>query len=207
MDRAHPVLQEYDRLAPEYDRRWKHYIDSTMELVLSGLSLSGDERVLDVPCGTGELERHLLTRWPDLRIVGADLSPQMLSQARAKENVGSRVEWVEADVCQLPLPNHSFDYAICANSFHYFRSPLDSLQEMRRVLQPDGTLVLVDWCDDFLVCKLCSLWLRWTDPAFYRTYSSNECSALVEQVGFRVTDTQVARVGWTWGLMRLTASR
>ena len=44
---ADPVRREYDSLAPVYDRRWRAYIDATLELVLAGLELAGSERVLD----------------------------------------------------------------------------------------------------------------------------------------------------------------
>ncbi len=130
----------------------------------------------------------------------------MLEQARSKD-MAHLVEWIEADVQQLPLPDRSFDYVMCANSFHYFRAPRESLRELRRALRPGGTLVLVDWCDDFLACKLCSLWLRWTDPAFFRTYSGRECELLLQETGLAVEQSEVARVGWIWGLMRCICRR
>ena len=48
---------------------------------------------------------------------------------------------------------------LCTNAFHIFPSPGAALAEMRRVLKPGGMLTLTDWCDDYLTCKLCSLWL------------------------------------------------
>jgi ubiquinone/menaquinone biosynthesis C-methylase UbiE len=141
-----------------------------------------------------------------VQIVGVDLSPEMLNQARSKD-LGGNVEWIEADVQRLPLADRSFDVAVCANSFHYFRAPAASLEELHRVLRPGGTLVLADWCDDFLACKLCRLWLQWADPAFFRTYTQAECRRLLEEAGFVVEQTEIIRVGWIWGLMRLTCRR
>src|SRR5215471_6406351 len=94
----------------------------------------------------------------------------MLRQAVRKQ-IGSQVFWAQAEAGRLPLADATFDSVVCANSFHYFRLPVGALREMGRVLRPGGSLVLVDWCDDYLTCKLCSLWLRLTDPAFYRTYT------------------------------------
>ena len=125
----------------------------------------------------------------------------MLRQAVSKA-VGSQVCWVQAEAGRLPLADASFDWVVCANSFHYFRQPAATLREMNRVLRPGGSLVLVDWCDDYLTCKLCSWWLRFTDPAFYRTYTRNDCQALLEQTGFQVVSREHFRVGWLWGLMR-----
>jgi ubiquinone/menaquinone biosynthesis C-methylase UbiE len=197
------VRQEYDRLASEYDHRWRLYIDATLRAVLNAVSLEGTEDVLDVPCGTGELERSLLSQWPNLRITGADISPGMLREATGKD-VANKVTWMEADVRNLPVADHQFDWIICANSFHYFRFPVESLMELRRTLRPNGKFLLVDWCDDYLVCKLCSLWLRLTDPAFYRTYSLRRCHALLQQAGFQIVETKRFRINLVWGLMRFT---
>jgi ubiquinone/menaquinone biosynthesis C-methylase UbiE len=198
---SNPVRHEYDQLAPHYDRRWRFYIDATLDAVIAGLDLRGREAILDVPCGTGELEHRLLAEWPALRITGADLSPAMLQVARSKDEL-RRVEWIEADVADLPLPDHTFDCVVCANSFHYFPAPERALAELRRVLRPGGALVLVDWCDDYLSCKLCSLWLRWTDPAFHRTYSLKSCRQLLERAGFAITRAERFRITRLWGLMR-----
>jgi ubiquinone/menaquinone biosynthesis C-methylase UbiE len=199
---SNPVRQEYDQLAPHYDRRWRFYIDATLNAVVEGLALCGEEAILDVPCGTGELARRLLAHWPGLQITGADLSPAMLEAARSKDDL-RRVAWVEADVADLPLPDRAFDWVVCANSFHYFPAPERALAELRRVLRLGASLVLVDWCDDYLSCKLCSLWLRWTDPAFHRTYSLRGCRQLLDRAGFTIARAERFRVTRLWGLMRV----
>jgi ubiquinone/menaquinone biosynthesis C-methylase UbiE len=119
----------------------------------------------------------------------------------------SKASWVQAEAARLPFADSSFDGAICANSFHYFRSPVCALQEAHRVLRPGGLLVLVDWCDDFLSCRLCSVWLQLTDPAFCRTYSVSACRSLLEQAGFQVTRADHFRVRWIWGMMRFVCRR
>jgi ubiquinone/menaquinone biosynthesis C-methylase UbiE len=201
-----PVRVEYDRLAAHYDRRWQPYIEVTLSSVIEALEFQGDEEVLDVPCGTGELHRRLIAKWPDLCLTGVDLSPGMLAQAKAKDET-KRTRWVEADVDELPMPDESYDCVICANSFHYFRAPSRSLEAMRRVLRPGGRLLLVDWCDDYWTCKACSLWLRWTNKAFYRTYSLKSCIALAEDAGFEIEHCRRFRVSWLWGLLLLDCRR
>ena len=203
---TNPVRTEYDRVAAHYDRRWQPYIEATLNAVLEAVEFQGDEAVLDVPCGTGELERRLIEKWPDLCITGVDLSTGMLAQAKAKDEA-NRVRWFEADVAELPLPDQSFDCVICANSFHYFRAPNEALAEMRRVLRPGGRLILVDWCDDYWACKVCSRWLRWTDKAFYRTYSLKACVSLAEDASFQIEQGRRFRINWLWGLLLLDCRR
>jgi ubiquinone/menaquinone biosynthesis C-methylase UbiE len=195
-----PAKMAYEALAPSYDRRWRKYIDVSLARVLSALALEGRERVLDVACGTGELERRLFARWPDLHITGIDLCPRMLAQAQAKHIAGA-VTWLEGEAEHLPAPDSQFDVVICANSFHYFRAPMNCLKEFRRCLVPTGTLILVDWCDDYLMCRLCSYWLRLTDPAFFCTYTMRACRHMLIDAGFDVNRAERFKVSWLWGMM------
>jgi ubiquinone/menaquinone biosynthesis C-methylase UbiE len=203
---AEPVKVAYDSLAPTYDRRWRSYIDVSLAKVLSVLSLQGNERILDVACGTGELERRLFARWPDLRITGVDLCPNMLAQAQEKHIAGD-VTWIEGDASSLPVSDSQFDVVICANSFHYFRKPIDCLKGFHRCLAFTGRLIIVDWCDDFWTCKLCSLWLRLTDPAFFCTYSLRACQDMLADAGFDVLHSERFKVGWLWGMMMFVGGK
>ena len=206
MSQPNPAMQSYDRLASIYDRRWRSYEDATLRATLAALTCQGSERLLDVACGTGELERLLLPRWPQLQIVGCDLSAGMLQQAMRKE-IGQQVRWIQAEAGKLPLEEGIFDWVVCASSVHYFRQPAAALGEMRRLLRPNGSLVLVDWCDDYLTCKLCGWWLRWTDAALNRIYTMRECKTLLEEAGFHIVDCRRFRVGWLWGLMQFVCRR
>jgi ubiquinone/menaquinone biosynthesis C-methylase UbiE len=203
--RPRAAQEEYDRLAGEYDRRWRRYVNATLDVAFEALSFREGERVLDIPCGTGEFERRALAASPSLQIVGADLSEAMLRQAQGKR-IGA-VLWTQADACELPFADASFDRVVCLNSLHYFRDPLAALRDFMRVLRPGGELLLVDWCDDYLSCKLCSLWLRWTDPAFFKIYSLKECRAFVERAGFVIVRAERRRVLRIWGLMRLACRK
>ncbi len=200
---AEPARREYDRLAADYDRRWSRYLDATLGLALDALP-DGVGRVLDVPCGTGEFARRLLDQRPDVRVVGADVSPAMLGQAAGKQ-LGAAAGWVRADVRALPFDAGAFDAVVSASGLHCFRSPEASLAELRRVLRPEGTLVLIDWCSDFPLTRWYGRRLSRTDPSVIRVYSSCECRTLLEGAGFQVERTDRARVWPAWGLMRLVA--
>src|SRR5712672_3289987 len=73
--------------------------------VLSRLRLRGDEVVLDAGCGTGRLTADLLEVLPRGRVVGIDLSQNMLRSAREHllAQFGSRVSLVVADLLDLPF--------------------------------------------------------------------------------------------------------
>jgi hypothetical protein len=59
----------------------------------------------------------------------------------------------------------------------------------------------VDWCDDFPTCKLCSIWLKLTDSAFFRVYTTGACSDLLQEAGLDVIHSERFKVGWLPGIM------
>jgi len=203
---ADSVRRSYDRLAPQYDQRWDFYVNATLEAVLQVARPEGAERVLDLACGTGSLGERLARQWPAVQVVGVDVSFAMLQQASTKF-AAQDAHWCQAESSQLPFCDAAFDLIICANSFHYFRHPSRTLTEVHRLLRPGGTFIVVDWCDDYLSCKLCSLWLRLRDPAFHRTYSRKACGRLLTDAQFDILDSTKFRISWLWGLMRFVCRR
>ncbi len=75
----------------------------------------------------------------------------MLTAARRKETA-SAADWIQADAQSLPLASESFDRIVCASSFHYFSEPGAVLGEFRRLLKPEGRLIVIDWSDDYWCC-------------------------------------------------------
>jgi ubiquinone/menaquinone biosynthesis C-methylase UbiE len=200
-----PVVKHYEEQAAAYDRRWRAYIDATIGAVAASLHVADGDRLLDVPCGTGALEDWLAREHPGVRVVGADASPAMLARAKAKH--GDRYEWVEADARRLPFADASFDQVVCANAFHCFDRPREVLAEFARVLKPRGRLLILDWCDDYLLCKVCSVWFGWFDPAYRSMFASAECRRLLAESGFAVRDERRFRHRVVWGLMLFDAVR
>jgi ubiquinone/menaquinone biosynthesis C-methylase UbiE len=198
------VRAEYDALAPGYERRWSGYIAASVEETLKRVRLLPSERVLDVGCGTGVLLEGLLDRYPDSRLTGVDLSPAMLAHAR--QRLPDRVTLEVADAEALPFPAESFDMAVSVSSFHFWPRPKRALAELRRVLRPRGRLVITDWCDEYLACRVCDRILRLVDAAHQGIYGRSECAALLAGAGFEVSSLERYRISWLWGLMTAAAN-
>ncbi len=200
------VRRSYDRLAEDYDRRWNFYVNATLEAVLQVACPNASERVLDLACGTGALGERIVRQWPTVQVVGVDVSFAMLQQAATKFALHD-THWCQAESNRLPFRDAAFDLVICANSFHYFHHASKALAEVHRLLRPGGTFIVVDWCDDYFTCKLCSLWLRLRDPAFHQMYSQKACERLLTDAHFEITDSTKFRINWLWGLMRFVCRR
>ncbi len=109
--------------------------------VLSRLRLRGDEVVLDAGCGTGRLTAELLEALPRGRVVGVDLSQNMLGSAREHlaTQFGVRVSLVACDLLHLPF-DHAFDAVVSTAAFHWVLDHDKLFANLRRALVPEGWL-------------------------------------------------------------------
>ncbi|MES1025473.1 methyltransferase domain-containing protein [Gloeocapsa sp. BRSZ] len=200
------VRQQYDNIAATYDQRWSHYVGSTLSFLQAWADISPTATVLDVACGTGEFERLLLADNPQQKIVGVDISEKMLAIAREKCHEYPNVSFYTAPASALPFANQSFDAIVCASSFHYFDDPHAALLEMKRVLKPNGRIVILDWCKDYLLCRICDWVLPIFDSAYKQCYTQAEFHSLLTFAGYQISRATRVRFGIVWGLMVATAS-
>jgi len=196
---ADPVVAEYARAAEHYDEKWAFYVEATTRETLRRLPMTSGARVLDVGCGTGELMRRLRAKYPHAVLAGLDPVAEMLAVARDKLSGNEDLRTGYADA--LPWGAGAFDVVVSCNMFHYISHPVQALREMGRVLRPGGSLVLTDWCDDYLACRVCNLYLRLTNRAFYKTYRQAECRELLHAAGYRDVTIERYKISWLWGLM------
>jgi trans-aconitate methyltransferase len=104
------------------------------------LQLRGDEVVLDAGCGTGRLTAELLEALPQGRVVGIDLSRNMLHSAREHlGQFGSRVSLVACDLLRLPF-EQAFDGIVSTAAFHWVLDHDQLFANLRRALVPGGWL-------------------------------------------------------------------
>ena len=203
----HIIQQQYDRWAPFYDWIWQRYLARTLSVLQEWAAIHPTERVLDVGCGTGLFEQRVLTREGAREMVGVDLSPKMLAEARTNLHAAGNVRFVQADAAALPFAESRFDVVVSASAFHYFSAPREALQEMRRVLKPGGRLVILDWCRDYLACQLLDVLLKRLDPAYRQSYTLDTFLDHLRSTSFHVQRASSFRLGAVWGMMAVEAVR
>jgi trans-aconitate 2-methyltransferase len=124
---------EYHRLsAPQF--QWG-------QRVLRELELRGDEFLLDAGCGTGKLTRILLENLPRGRVIGLDLSRNMVIHARQNlaPDFGDQVRFVAADLAALPFRG-CFDGIFSTASFHWVLDHNSLFRNLYDALRPGGWL-------------------------------------------------------------------
>jgi demethylmenaquinone methyltransferase/2-methoxy-6-polyprenyl-1,4-benzoquinol methylase len=97
--------------------------------------------VLDLATGSGDLALAMQSRLPNVKIVAADFSPEMLEVARGKGVANTMV----ADALQLPFENGSFDVVTVAFGLRNMADWDRALSEMGRVLREHGHVVILDF--------------------------------------------------------------
>jgi len=124
--------------ASAYDRwtgRWSRLF---VPAVLAAAAVRPGYRVLDVSTGTGDAARMALPLvGAEGVVIGADISPEMLTSARGRLN-GSPFLPVAADGQALPFRDGAFDAVICQLGLQFFTDPASGVREFRRVLRKNG---------------------------------------------------------------------
>ena len=143
------VTTMFDSIAPVYDRmntlmtagmdgRWRR-------AAVRAARLSKGGSALDVACGTGKLTAALAGAvGPEGRVVGVDLSPAMLDEARRAFGEMPGVEFVLGNALALPAEGGTFDAATIAFGLRNLASFEDGFREMARTVRSGGRVVCLE---------------------------------------------------------------
>lgn len=200
------IRQQYNQMAEGYDKRWKNYISKTLTFLKNWADISSDKIVLDIGCGTGEFEQLLLTENPQQEIIGIDISEEMLLKAEKKCQNYPNVSFQKATASALPFEDNYFDIIVSASAFHYFENPDTALKEMKRVLKPDGKVVILDWCKDYLLMQFLDLWLKFIDPAYKHCYTQKQFHHLLTSAEFNIKRATKFNIDILWQMMIVVAT-
>jgi len=141
-----PVRRQYAtdaniRLRQQIHEQFTHPPIDFAEWVLSNYQWRGGERVLDVGCGNGKYYYPMLYKAPDeglpIEYHGLDLSRGMLTSHPMYPTSRLTV----ADLERLPYANGTFDVVMANHVLHHVHNLMHSVQELKRVLKPDGVLI------------------------------------------------------------------
>jgi cyclopropane fatty-acyl-phospholipid synthase-like methyltransferase len=151
--------------------------------------LSPGARVLDAGCGVCGPAIDIAGEFTDIRIVGVTLVRRQAETAvklLANAGLRDRVRVLCADYHQLPFAEASFGVVVFLESLGYATALPTVLAEVRRVLEPGGTLYIKDvFCREPLLSDQERDELAAFDRAFMqRTPSLRECLAAAQQAGF-----------------------
>lgn len=140
------VSTMFDRIAPTYDvlnHLLSGNVDTRWRKRAAGmLAFTGDESVLDVCCGTGDLAVAMLEGGAG-EVRGTDFAPAMVELAQQK--AGDRIDFEVADTTQMPFEDASFDVATVGFGVRNLEDMDGGFREMHRVLKPGGRFLVLEF--------------------------------------------------------------
>ncbi|MEW6048114.1 MAG: methyltransferase domain-containing protein [Bacillota bacterium] len=139
--RSAVIRRRYDRIAPIYDLM-DMGSERRMGAWRKALWDGARGRILEVGVGTGKNMPY----YPSgARVTAIDFSPRMLERAeRRARRLGASVDLIQMDAQNLAFPDNSFDTVVTACVFCSVPDPVRGLREIRRVLRPDGNLLMLE---------------------------------------------------------------
>lgn len=163
--------------------------------------------VLELACGTGILTRVLRTYLPSkVKLIATDLNEPMFRQATTKFGRGEKVQWLEADACDLPFDDRKFDAVVCQFGIMFVSDKALAAREAYRVLKRGGVFLFNVW-DAMNYNKLGELahrtivsYFKKDPPTFYQVpfsyHDRAEIRQVLKQAGFLEIKTKVvAKIG------------
>lgn len=144
--------------------------------VLELLELSGSETVVDYGAGSGVLTVELARALPRGVVHAVEESPEMfgLLEKRVSDSGLGNVHVHEIRENRVPLQDGHADRVLAVNLLHEVVGE-GALAEMRRLLKPDGLLLVVDWRSDVD---------REEGPPQHVTYDPDSARRTLEEAGF-----------------------
>ena len=165
-----------ERIAALQDARAAELEAKVVRFVAPG----GVERALDSGSGAGALAFALA---PHVReVVGVDLVPELLEQARARAERYPNVTFVEGDATKLPFGYGEFDLACTLRTLHHIARPELAVAELARVTRARGRLLVVDQIAavDPLAAAELNRFEHTRDPSHTRTLADVDLRGLFE---------------------------
>src|SRR6266404_3661495 len=182
------LQQEFNQWAAagRGDEMEDHHSDIT-DQTLALMALQPTDRVLDLGCGTGWASRRMARMASAGEVVGLDVSDEMVHRAEQTSQEIKNVRYVWGSAEKIPAPDNQFNKVLSVESFYYYDDQGQALDELRRVMAPEGKLfILINLYKDNHYS------LRWVTELKVpvQALSEAEYKALLERHGFRKVEAR-----------------
>ena len=140
------AVEAYDRASrlPQFRLIRRSFVKKLGNYLIKG-------SVTDVGCGPGYLLQTLAKELPNIKLVGVDVSKEMIERAKANfdsQGLGGRAEFKEGSSEHLPFKGQTQDFIVSTGALHHFADPELAFNEIYRVLKPGGQMLMLDFRRD-----------------------------------------------------------
>jgi len=151
--------------------------------------------VLDVGCGSGEAIAILSRERPGMRVLGCELSPELLARVRVRY---PQVRLFAADAEQLAVRSGSCAAALSFGVLAHLPDPAAALQELARTVRSGGMVAVWTRTEGRLSRLIAWLFVRMNPGALLCLHGIAEVRALLAGAGVRLTHEEQIAGGYLW---------
>jgi demethylmenaquinone methyltransferase/2-methoxy-6-polyprenyl-1,4-benzoquinol methylase len=184
------VQARYDTIAKWYDVAARLTLSHRSDAV-HALEMQEGERILDLACGTGINFELIRVANPNGLLLGLDYSLGVLAQAQArlKRKRWDNVVLDQGNAAELPFADATFDRVLCTYALKAIPSHQQTLDEVHRVLKPNGVFVVMDATLGNGVPRFFNPLIHWIARGFL--YEIDR--PLIDEIARRFQDVQSAK--------------
>ena len=147
------ACEEWNAAAPgwkKYRKDLLRWLEPVSDQLMKSSQISRGQTVLDVATGTGQPALTIAEKivGPTGRVIGVDLSPEMLEVAKeeaAYQSLTNVVFQIVEDESLSMFSDDTFDTVVCRNGLMFMPDPVKALKAFRRVLKPGGKASVTVW--------------------------------------------------------------
>ena len=151
--------------------------------------------VLELATGTGLIAKHIVNA--AALVEATDASPEMIAEAK-RDNHSAKLHFSVQDMFHLPYADKSFDVVIVSNALHIVPQPEKALQEIKRVLKDDGTLIAPTFthAGNSFSGKVRAFFMRMAGFPLHSRWTSEEYLRFLRQNGWTVRKSVVLKASF-----------
>ena len=151
--------------------------------------------VLELATGTGLIAKHIVNAAAPIE--ATDASAEIIAQAK-RDNQSAKLHFSVQDMFCLPYAEESFDVVIVSNALHIVPQPEKALQEIKRVLKDDGTLIAPTFthAGNSFSGKVKGFFMKLAGFPLHSRWTSEEYLCFLRQNGWTVRKSTVLKASF-----------
>ena len=185
----------WDKNAGRYDRFMRKDWAAYDEMYALIRPIVRHKTVLELATGTGLIAKHIVNA--AAHIEATDASAEMIAEAK-RDNRSAKLHFSVQDMFCLPYAEESFDVVIVSNALHIVPQPEKALQEIKRVLKDDGTLIAPTFthAGNSFSGKVKAFFMKLAGFPLHSRWTSEEYLRFLRQNGWTVRKSAVLKASF-----------